>query len=939
MQAFLDKIAQTIFSQHARESLREQCVILPSRRATFFFKRALANCSDTPFIAPYVFSIDDFVCELAGLQIADNVNLLFELFEIYSEIDPKLQFNEFIRWGGTVLKDFDLIDQYLVSDPHALFRFMGEAEALSRWQPDSEKPLEKTENTTQYFLFYAQLAQAYDRFQQKLSEKNLAYRGMAYRRLAEGFEELVFGDYPFDHFYFVGLNALSKSEENIIKTLVKAKRGSCFWDTDDWFMRSDHQAGSILRRYQRSGAFGEWNPSEHVLQTDEKSILVLESGFESLQAKIGGALLDKQQTVFVVPDENLIPPLLSTLGGEDLDFNITMGLGLKQSKIWQLVSSVFALHQEGLDRVTNKLRFHYRTLNKLLNDPIVRIYEQSVYPLEQPFQRLAKDILEYNLVYLESREILDKVQQDPLFKLILEDWQAQSTRAVQSFQKLIRILESTVLVDLDSMEREFFMLLVSVCNRLEDEVALHKKLSIGDLLSLFQELGKSERVPFTGEPIADLQIMSLLETRCLDFEHVVLFSFNEGVIPSSQKNSSLIPYDACKAFGIPVFSDQDAIMSYHFFRLMMRAKKVEIIYVNSGSAGLGGGKEASRFVLQLEHELVPQNPRIDFKKNVANWPKPEISEANSDIEISKNEQIIQSAIRFLTKGISASALNTYYLCSLRFYYSKILGLSDFEEVEEVFGNDVFGNWIHFSIEEIAETILIPAGVLHEGTKAKVLNAIPKVLDRQFAQNFKGYQVDRGINLIYRQMAEKLLVDFYSQCVFQEGEKRVLASEFYLETPVVFQEKTYKLKGTIDSIELHDNLLMLIDFKTGKVEAPKLNLGRKQEFSEAFVQSGKDKFRQLLVYKYLIHRQSKELLEVLPEGQIPGQVSSGMYSFRDIKTGLIEQNNNVSPEDEMTLFEESLQQFISELLDPKIPFTQTEELKNCDFCSFKTICNR
>ena len=241
MKSFLKQIAKQIFNKHTIKELKDICVVLPSRRATFFFKKELSELTEMPFVSPYVFSIDDFVTELSGLQIADQVTLTFELFDLYKKHDESISFEEFITWGNTVLKDFDLIDQYLVPDVKALFNYMSEAEALSRWEPDSNRPVVPTANTRSYFKLYETLGKVYYEFRQHLQNQKSAYRGMAYRLLAEDFEQVDLEDVNYTHFYFVGLNALSKSEEQIISRLVKSKRATCFWDTDEWFM------GSIIR--------------------------------------------------------------------------------------------------------------------------------------------------------------------------------------------------------------------------------------------------------------------------------------------------------------------------------------------------------------------------------------------------------------------------------------------------------------------------------------------------------------------------------------------------------------------------------------------------------------------------------------------------------------------------------------------------------------------
>ncbi|KPM49514.1 PD-(D/E)XK nuclease family protein [Jiulongibacter sediminis] len=938
MNSFLKTTAQQIFDQHTIKELKDLCVVLPSRRATFFFKKELSEFSETPFVSPHVYSIDDFVTELSGLQIADQVTLTFDLFELYKKHDESISFEEFITWGSTVLKDFDLIDQYLVPDVKALFNYMSEAEALSRWEPDSSRPIEATANTRSYFRLYEILGKVYYEFRQHLQNQKSAYRGMAYRLLAEDFEQIDIDDVEFSHFYFVGLNALSKSEEQIISRLVKSKKATCFWDTDQWFMNSTHQAGDVLRRYRNSQVFGKWNEPADLLRTAEREVNIFDSPFETLQSKLGSQFLGSESTVFVVPDENLIQPLLFSMGQDVADYNITMGLGMGQSKIAVLMNDHLAMHTEGAYLSADGVKFNHRYLLKLLNNPLVKAYEQIVYPIEKPYQSLSNFIIEKNKVFITGDEVTKKLASDKLFDLFCRAWKGKAQNIVVLQQKVLELLQDQLIQELDVMEKGFFMLYFSVLNRLVDEIKKHSEFNTDALKALLKELLKQHRVPFTGEPVAPLQIMSLLETRCLDFEHVVLFSFNEGVVPSSQKNNSLIPFEACKEYGIPVFSDQDSIMAYHFYRLMMRAKKVDIIYTSGGTSGVGGGKEKSRFVLQLLHKLAPENPKMKVSESKVDFVKDDIDE-NTEIIIEKDQELVQKITEYLTKrGISASALSTYYDCSLRFYYSKILGLSELDEVEETFGNDVFGNWIHYSIEKIAKEVILEKNLITDGLKPKVLAAIPRVLDSVFNEHFAGYSADRGINVVYRVMANQLLKTYYEKVLFEGNDNLIVASELKIKAPQQHEKLSYSLTGNIDSVEFENGVLKLIDFKTGTVKNAELNFSSKETFNEAFKSASKGKFRQMSIYKYLAYH------ELQKSGKLNGfslspstPMEAGMYSFRDLSE--FHQQNQIPLEDLKREVEKALSDFVDEITDSQIPFAQTDDLKKCEWCPFKEVCGR
>jgi len=943
MESFLHEAAANVFKSYALGDIKDVCIVLPSRRASFFFKSELSKLSDIPFISPTVFAIDDFVCKLSGLQISDQVSLIFDLYACYKKLNVEIKFEDFISWAPTVLKDFDLIDQYLVPDITALFNYMSEAEAMKRWEPDSSKAIEISEHTTSYFRLYDDLNSLYFAFRDLLENEKKAYRGMAYRLFAEDLENIDLGDLGYSHFHFIGLNALSKAEEQIVSILVKAGRAHCLWDTDEWFMNTRHQAGDVLRRYQKSELFGKWNPPKNFLRTDTKEVNIYESPFNSLQTKLGAEVLKGDNTVFVVPDENLIQPLLFSLGEEVEAYNITMGLGMGQSKLSSLVSTLFDLHGIGTSASNSGTKYNHTYVQKVLTDPFIKRYEGYKYPETLPFANQQEKIISLNKVFLKENELLGFVKENPLVSPLFNSWNASPKKAVAALKSIIEVLQESIFEDLDAMEREFFILFYGVLNRLEDEIAKNENLSIVAIKLLLKELSKLERVPFTGEPIAPLQIMSLLETRCLDFDHVVLFSFNEGVIPSSSKNSSLIPFEACKEYGIPVFSDQDSIMAYHFYRLLMRAKKVDLIYAIAKSKGIEGAADPSRFVLQLVNSLAKDNPNISLSLRPIDFMEETNPKSELPIEIEKTPELKQKLKTYLeVKGLSASSISQYYNCSLQFYFSKILGLKETDEVEETFGADVFGNWIHQSIEIISKEVLRLKNLIGPELKPKVLKSIPLVLDQVFEKHFEGYQVDRGINLIYRKMAEKLLIDYYEKCIFNGEEKLIISVEekFTKEILVNTEAEVLKLKlnGLIDSIELHENKLVLIDFKTGKVSSSDVNVSGKYSFEESFSKATKGKFRQLALYNYLIIDQLNVLGHIngfnIPKGT---ELVSGMYSFRDLSE--FHTQNDISEKDLVEEVENVMAKLLTEMMDEKMSFMQTTELKNCEYCAFKTVCNR
>lgn len=963
---FLQDAAQRIFAQHSLTNLQKICVVLPTRRAVFYFKRELAELSEIPFISPDVFAIDDFVTQMSSVRLIDNISLIFEFYEVFKEIDKEVQFDRFVGWGSTLLKDFDLIDQYLVENPKALFDYMSDAEAIARWGKELEsigKEVNRTTVSDAYFKLFSHIDIAYRNLQNKLITKGLAYRGMAYRLLANDVETLLLEKEDYEKYYFVGLNALSNSEEKIISKLVKAQLAETFWDSDDYYMNSDHKAGNVLRRYRNSGVFGKWNWQTESLKKETKEIRVIGLQTNAMQAKTTGEIYAEtiaknpgQQTVIVLANEQLLEPMLNSLDASVDSFNITMGLSLKQSLLTTLVNALFEL-QSNIVEFQNKKgdtvkipKFSHRHIHKILNHPFVRRYELIKYEHDgdtNPIRKALRHITKNNLVYLSEKEMLELGEGDPIFSMFFSRWNGSINKALKNLYDLVDVLRGVYKTAPDAIEIEYLYLFLTILNRIERIVEQHSDLDIKNFRHFLNELIREERIPFSGEPIADLQIMSMLETRCLDFDHVIITSLNEGMLPSSSRNNSLIPYDAAIEFGLPVYRNQDAVMSYHFFRLLQRAKKIDLLYLQPSGGGVGGGNEPSRFILQIENELLKANPNIIFSKPDAEISQTEALEIESSIVIPKSDEIAQKLTKYLTeKGLYPSTLNDYLGCSLRFYFKKIANLSQRELVDEKVGADIFGNWLHKTLEEIDADFTKKSTVYTNETAEQIITEIPRRLDKVYADNFAGIVIDRGVNFILKKVAVRVLTNFFREQIKQGVfPMEVLSYEIRLNTEVVVdvngEKIPVKIAGIIDRIERKDDLISVVDYKTGMVYGKDIT---SKSLSEDIYKPDLGKLRQLWLYKFVVSKKMlNSELKVLQNQSLENQyVEAKIYSFRNQKENLQTElyfEAGETAESFVKTSETHLQDIIKSMYDNAIPFQQTDDIKQCHFCDFKGICGK
>ncbi|MEA5140634.1 DUF559 domain-containing protein [Arcicella rigui] len=1240
MQTFLDQAAEYIFKQHSLNQLSRVCIVIPSRRGVLYFKDALAKLSDKPFLAPDVLAIDDFVNTMTGVRQIDQVALLFELYDVFKEIDPNVVFERFMTWASTLLNDFDKIDQYLV-DAKALFAYMSEAKAIERWQMqlgESQRDRKlQTDRTDRYFKLFENIFSVYQNLRQRLADKGLHYRGMAYRELAENVEKYILSKERHTKYYFVGFNALSDAEEKIIRTLLKRKGfAETLWDSDAYYLyNKDQKAGNWLRYYKNGDEKNgitplfneEWKWQSDELLKGKKKIQIIGVANASVQAKVAGhifkdwentsktdAIIPKSQTAIVLGDENLLVPVMNSLDESVKDFNVTMGLSLRNSMLFTLVDALFELQKNLVefkteDGGTVKIpKFSHRQIVRVLNHPFLRRYElirfkphppvpspsergsntafedstlneeqnlqkkstaniegkpsnpseentpsqkerglggevsklfttdaqtwkylkpfarenriestkaeellwqllrnrqfenykfrrqhavlgyivdfiniehsliieldgeihekddnpkydtyrtqelnqlgykvlrfkneevlenvQGVldeilrvirggepkpHPptpspvergsfssfedaalnkeephlqkkratnieykpsnpskentpsqqekglggevkteVENPIRKTLREITERNRVFLSSKELLEIAKNEPLFESIFKHWYNKPKNAVKCFYELIDLLREVYKENQDAIETEYLYQFYLILQRME--VILDERgdtVSIRSFKTFLYELIKQTKIPFESETDESLQIMGMLETRTLDFEKVIILSVNEKTLPQGKRQNTLIPFDALSdpQFNLPTHNHADAVMAYHFFRLMQRAKEVVLVHVlPSDTYGAG---EKSRFILQIEHELSKLNPNLDITYPNVKFIGLEETEDKEEtpLLIQKTTDILAFIEQEITeKGIFPSQMNQFLDCSLKYYFTRIAGIAQEEEVEEKIGVDTFGNWIHKTFENIDKTFVEKGSKVEKEDLQTVLENIDTYLKEAFLQTNQGLKADDGMNFILYQIGETIVKKFINYQLENEvfpiellDVEKTLKVTFNAQ--VNDKVLPVKIAGRIDRLDrVSGNKIRVIDYKTGKVEAKELTMKPEDLEEKLLGDTDKDKFRQLWLYKYMVLKQmlSTRGLSIrgtkLPE--IDNEVSAGIYSFRNIDAGLLEQKIAFNAGETATEFvadsEKYLQQFVSDLLNPEKPFEKTKDQDKCQYCDYKRICGR
>ena len=630
--SFLAEVAAELLATHDAEALADLVVVVPTRRAVVYLQNelALATPEGEALWAPRIAAMEDYLVDRAGVQIEEPIALQLLLFDIFKGFDPELQFDHFVGWGGLLLQDFSTLDQHL-ADTKALFEYLAEAKALERWQLD---PNLKTTGLDRYFGFWGQLHKVYLRFKARLKKEHLAYPGLAYRRAVQRLRRELANpklDLPAHH-VFVGLGGLSKAEETYIGLLRKVGRATIHLDGDPFYLEenSPNRAGQALRQYWKKWDLPRDNFTyqEH-LRGRPHRVRLLGVANASMQGKLAGQLLAEARrrnpaaTVAVVlPDETLLLPVLHGLPPQELvpDFNVTMGLSFQSTALFNLVDLLFEVHLTGIregegGRDFGVPKYHHLAVTKLLAHPFLRRYQKwQDAQAEQPqyhqlLDKICSEIVQRHLVLLPATELLRLGHGHPLIETLFRTWN-NCDDIIRACYALIDLLKQVYDHAHEGMETEYLYLFYTLVRQLATAFdCRQQRLSVRSFRRFLYDQMRRTRLPFAGEPLAQVQIMGLLETRALDFDHVIILSCNENSLPAPKRQNSLFPYDVLAEFKLPTYADAEANAAYNFWRLLQRAGRVDLVHVLPGAEGVRTG-ERSRFLRQLEFDLAAQNPEL-----------------------------------------------------------------------------------------------------------------------------------------------------------------------------------------------------------------------------------------------------------------------------------------------------------------------------------------
>jgi CRISPR/Cas system-associated exonuclease Cas4 (RecB family) len=906
MKDFLAYVAEDMINKYDT-NLSDIAVVFPNKRASLFLNEHLARYAKKPVWSPHYITISELFRQQSQLMVADPLKLVCDLHKSFCKCTRSQEsLDKFFGWGQLLLSDFDDIDKNMADADHvfANLRDIHELDDISYLTEEQRDMIRRffsnfsedhnTELKERFLRLWSHFADIYHDFNDRLSHQGLTYEGALYRQVVEQQE----GQYPHSHYLFVGFNLLQKVEQQLFNHLMKNGKARFYWDFDHYYMEG-HEAGQYIGQYLK------YFPNELDVDADEiygnfnhaKRIHYISAPTENIQARYVSNWLreeiqhadgttanrfqDGRKTAIVLCNEALLQVIIHSLPPEVDKVNITTGYPLEQTPVASFIQLWFNLQLGGhTPRLLRALQRHpyvqYIDLPAALDTPADTSITTQLLNLLRQIATNAKDT------------VTDPLYQESLF------------RAYTLLNRLQSLISSGDLV--------------------VDDITLQR---------LTSQLIQQTTIPFHGEPAEGVQVMGVLETRNLDFDHVILLSCNEGNMPKGVNDSSFIPHNIRRAYELTTVDNKVAIYAYYFHRLIQRAKDITILFNSSTEDGQRG--EMSRFMLQMLVESPHSIERhlLQSGQSVAGWQPRDIEK---DDRIMK---ILNYSFSSSDNRLSPTAICKYMRCQLQFYYRYVAGIKEPEvpDDEQDLDNRIFGTIFHEAADIIYHQLpqQINKEILDHLLKSKV--EIERAVDEAFHRVIP-HIPPNGLHLINREV----IIHYLRQLISIDRRLApftILGLECNINRKLEHHDVV--IGGRIDRLDLinigtPDECIRVIDYKTGSRRLKPL-ADVDAIFQPENIHNHADYYLQTFVYADIISRQQPSKRKVSP-ALLFIQHSGGEDYDPTLYFGQ-ERINDIA--NYSMRFNELLEQVVSEIFSKDNPFRPTNDMKVCQTCPYAQLC--
>lgn len=926
---FLDICIEDIINKHGFD-FTNTIFVLPNKRPILFIKKYLTQHITQACFLPKFFTIQEFFASQSTRSIAHRLHSIHILYTLYKKHTGSSEsFEEFYSWGDMLLNDFDDIDKYCI--PHKdlfanlsaikeftnTFDYLNEEQiqTISRFW-NTTKKTDSESIQSKFLTIWQALEPIYTEFNTLLAAQNLAYEGAMYREIvSNAANTLQFHNNT--KLFFIGFNALNTCETKLFDFFKTKKQAFFYWDYDQYYATKTHEAGYFITK--NISKFGNELSAEYFNSFSlAKTISIVESPNPIAQVKQCKSIIEDEEldtSAIILADEQLLIPLLHAIPQTN-SYNISLGYPIKQTQAFGIFEAITQLQQ------------HYKSGSfyaKHLRTFCSHIYSNQCF--SNSCNVILKRISTFNFSHISIASIdIDEACKQFIVK-------PAKTPYLQYLKQCITyLITHTQAHKIDKSIWYAIYSEIEILEKVLTDVAIETE-NIAFLNSIVLQSILSKSVPIAGEPLQGLQIMGILETRLLDFETITILSANEHVLPKKTPGSSFIPYSLRIAFGMPTIKEHNAIYAYYFYRILQRAKHITLLY--STQSDDQGTSEKSRYITQLLYELPHYNTNAIIHTNHIAYPI--APNKQRGVVCSKQSKEFVQYIELLKTGkktISPTSLYRYIQCPLQFYYSEVLSLKKPEEIKELPDDRDYGNFFHIAMEDLYTPYLnktIDKQIINEilinskHVDEIVYTAIQKVLKHETTIN-DTTTIELQAKIIKKYIENMLEYDKMQAPFTIYGLETKINHTYTIANTIV------PIKGIIDRINLQNNTISIIDYKTGK---NKLDCKSIESIFEGTKESSNSAIFQICLYAYIIHLQNntKNIVPHLMFIRDLHKTQKTLIYQKEIKKHV------ESYAEIQDVFEPLFNQTISSLVSPEIPFTQTEDSKQCEFCDFIMFCKK
>ena len=911
-------------------------VIFEGKRPSYFINKAIADENKGAYFPPVFFSIDEFIEYISGkggsFRKVSDLDMCYNVYKAARKAAPRLLkgregFSKFLPWAQEISKFMD--ELYYEDITEEDIDGMKGNQALGQKMPDGIREL---------LLDIFRIKRICE---ENFRRENAFTKGMIYKKAADLIKETRFDE--FDSIYFCNVFSLYKSERKILKSVFARDKVFLVYhgSQEEWRFLDD-----IAKDLASSISTGK--PKKTYLFPD------IYTGIDShTQVGIVRELIrkekDKDNTVVVLSDPDNAIPLLSEISAETDKFNISLGYSADRSSAYNLLEAVFRAQS------TSKDGFYYvKDYLNVLMHPFVKnlsvvsggmVTRTIVHKIEEAILGITPSSFQGTL-FIDPRmiEVSDEISglvvktlEGMSEEITTEDVKKAMARIHEAFfyswsttgtfadlaVKLSAFTDDIVhgsFISEHGIEVSVMKEILDLCEEFENTEFSREKFDSEDMFRIFLDRLKDRKISFSTDRMKGLQILELMETRSLNFRNVIIMDFNESSVPRIKLFEPLIPREVKICLGMKKHSMDEEIQRYQFSRLIAYAKKTSIVYESSDET------EKSRFL----EDVIWAKQKRDGKIDVADAVKGRFSMEvlNKKAEVSKT----QAVLRFLSGdfGYSASSIDTYLRCPLRFYYRYVLGLKEKKDLTgDIEGSDI-GTFIHELLQDTFKRFEGRFPLLDKAFEEFFFSQMSEKFDKEMRKRMKSDSFAFFEILQYRLSkfleSEKIRLD--------ESVGKLLYVEKELKGNMEVSGGSYKLTSKIDRIDrLKDGSVLIIDYKTGGDDPmpSKLAKIREMEMSREAIKKTVKSF-QLPLYIHMLDNAGL----VKTSGV---NVDACLYYVRkaEIKS-LFEKDKIEDFKEALNVYMTALDFIISEINDPKACFVADEDDSHyCKNCPFFYLC--